>query len=41
MPWADLTQAVLFALQTKKGPGLDASQLAGVNVAQWVAAARV
>jgi hypothetical protein len=39
MPWADLTQADLFALQTKKGPGLDVSQLAGVNVAHWVAAA--
>jgi hypothetical protein len=39
MPWADLTQAVLFALQTKKGPGLDASQLAGVNVGSWVSAA--
>jgi hypothetical protein len=39
MPWADLTQAVLFALQTKKGSGLDASQLAGVNVGSWVSAA--
>ncbi len=39
MPWADLTQTVLFALQTKKGPGLDVSQLSGVNVGQWVAAA--
>ena len=39
MPWSDLTQAVLFALVTQNGPGLDASMLVGVNVANWVAAA--
>jgi hypothetical protein len=39
MPWSDLTQAELFALQTKKGPKLDTSELAGVKVADWVAAA--
>jgi hypothetical protein len=39
MPWGDLTQADLFALQTRRGPGLDASELTGVNVGQWVAAA--
>ena len=41
MPWNDLTQAILFALQTKNGTGLDASDLAGVNVASWVAAAHL
>jgi hypothetical protein len=39
MPWSDLTQAVLFSLVTQNGPGLDASNLAGVNIARWVAAA--
>lgn len=39
VPWDKLTQADLFALQTKKGTGLDKSELSGVNVGQWVAAA--
>jgi len=39
MPWSKLTQADLFSLATEDGPGLDTSNLQGVNVAKWVAAA--
>ena len=37
MAWNDLTQAVLFALETQNGPGLD-SHLIHVNPSSWVAA---
>ena len=39
MPWSDLTQADLFNLETENGPGLDASNIAGINIAAWVSAA--
>jgi hypothetical protein len=38
MPWKDLTQVVLFALETTTGPGLD-THLIRVNPSTWVAAA--
>jgi len=39
MPWNDLTQAYLFDLATENGPGLDTSNVDGVNIPAWVAAA--
>ena len=39
MPWRDLTQADLFSLVTQNGSGLRTSNLAGVAVKRWVAAA--
>lgn len=39
LPWKDLTQIGLFNLATEAGPNLDASNLAGVNVPDWVATA--
>jgi len=39
MPWNDLTQVVLFALQTQNGPGLDAHLITNINVPAWVGAA--
>src|ERR1700758_548414 len=39
MPWASLTSADLFALETQNGTGLDTHFLTNVNVAAWVAAA--
>jgi glycosyl hydrolase family 18 (putative chitinase) len=40
IPWSDLTEISLFALQTTKGTGLDTSFLDGVNLRAWTAAAR-
>ena len=39
LPWNDLTQLILFNLATENGPGLDASNIADINVPAWVAAA--
>jgi hypothetical protein len=39
MAWNDLTQVVLFALETQNGPGLDTHFLRNVDVPSWVAAA--
>jgi hypothetical protein len=39
MPWSDLTQVVLFALETQNGPGLDSHLINSVNPSSWVAAA--
>src|SRR5690349_1985925 len=39
IPWSDLTQIDLFNLATEQGPNLDTSNIANVNVPQWVAAA--
>ena len=38
MPWNDLTQVVLFALQTQNGPGRD-HLITDIDVPAWVAAA--
>ena len=38
LPWRDLTQLILFNLATENGPGLDASNIAEINVPAWVAA---
>jgi hypothetical protein len=39
LPWNDLTQLILFNLATENGPGLDASNIADINVPIWVATA--
>ena len=39
MPWGNLTQADLFALETMNGPGLDSHLIAATNVGNWVSAA--
>lgn len=39
MPWNDLTQVVLFALQTQNGPGLDTHLITDIDVPAWVGAA--
>ena len=38
LPWNDLTQLVVFNLETENGPGLDTGNIAGVNVHNWVTA---
>jgi chitodextrinase len=40
IPWNDLTEISLFALQTTNGTALDTSLMPGVNVPAWTGAAR-
>ena len=38
LPWNAINQLILFNLATENGPGLDASNIADINVPAWVAA---